>query len=306
MPCRQLSAPHRAHLRSPTHTAYHPAACKLFVSAIAIDLIRDDPPRGAQGRVYQGRVYKPSTAPRMPFALPANMSMLRSVRVHSAITHAHLPNPLENALAANWLVESSARCVRTLHISGTNIRSLPTGMPLADIDVSHCRELLPDWLPASSAAQVATLNASSSNLQHLPEGMAALSDVSVSDCKSLAADWLHSSSAAAVVTLDARASSLERLPEGMPLEWLSVARCRDLLHDMPSEWQDGAFGLVLVRPRRHWLPHSSAGHLRELDVRGTLLERMPDEMGSLQRLHAAECHQLQPDSWVRSPTLPLC
>lgn len=91
----------------------------------------------------------------------------------------------------------------------------------------------------------------------------------------------------------------------MPLEWLRVENCHALVLDDLDEFlgQENVFGVVIGedrRPRRHWLPPSSAAKVIELDATETSLVVMPEGMKALERLRIVRCGKLDVDFWVCS------
>lgn len=76
-------------------------------------------------------------------ALPAGMHTLQEITLRSGRALSH---------STAWLPPSSAACVRSLHVAGTDLRRLPEGMDaLEEVDVSRCQLLEANWLRTETA-----------------------------------------------------------------------------------------------------------------------------------------------------------
>ncbi|CAG9462961.1 unnamed protein product [Pedinophyceae sp. YPF-701] len=189
-----------------------------------------------------------------------------------------------------FLSESRARRLRKLDLRMSPVRRLPAGMEsLEELHLVHCERLVQvGFLPESSARRLRTLDTTFSPVKAFPENMECLESLDVSFCPWLDVDaspgrpWLPASSARRLRSLTAGKSRLNAVPAGaVALEELVLPACLNL---QPEAWIDPAV----------------AANLRVLDLSGTSLARLPENMTRLERLDVSMAHTLDGggDAWL--------
>ncbi|CAG9465718.1 unnamed protein product [Pedinophyceae sp. YPF-701] len=197
-------------------------------------------------------------------------------------------------LGTHFLPESSARSVRFLYASHSKVTRLPPGMGSLEILIlDGCKSLdATEFLPESSAGAVRVLSAARGSVKRLPGGLRSLREAYLTACP-LVDDFLPTNAAPQLTVLHACYTGIKRVPPNLPLEELSLFHCQHLAQAGEASTRPGDDAQPSAAGGAQFLPRSSLRKLRKLVLAESNVQRVPEDMVALERLHLHRCYDLR-------------
>ncbi|CAG9463768.1 unnamed protein product [Pedinophyceae sp. YPF-701] len=175
-----------------------------------------------------------------------------------------------------WLPLSSAGSLRSLVACHSSIRKIPEDMPLIQLDLQGCKNLadVHEAIPASSVRTLERLTISGTLLEAVPAAATRLQQLDVTQCLWLDREhWLPEPVRASLELLVVSLTRLERLPPGLTRLQVLGAKYADLsAHD--------------------WLPPSSCGSLKSIDLSDAVVRALPDHLPPLDFLDVSSARRV--------------